>query len=68
MKSISYLHMTQTILTIKILVVALSYIQLCESMDCSPTGSSVSGIFQARILEWFAISSSRRSSRPRDQT
>ena len=68
MKSISYLHMTQTILTIKILVVALSYVQLWESMDCSPTGSSVSGIFQARILEWFAISSSRGSSQPRDQT
>ena len=34
---------------------------------CSP-GSSVHGIFQARILEWVAISSSRGSSRPRDQT
>ena len=34
----------------------------------SPPGSSVHGIFQARILEWVAISSSRRSSWPRDQT
>ena len=37
-------------------------------MDCSPPGSSVRGIFQARILEWVAISSSRGSSRPKDQT
>jgi len=37
-------------------------------MDGSPPGSSVHGIFQARILEWVAISYSRGSSRPRDQT
>ena len=37
-------------------------------MDCSPPGSSVHGIFEARILEWGAISSSRRSSRHRDWT
>jgi len=36
-------------------------------MGCSPPGSSVHGISQARILEWVAISFSR-SSRPRDQT
>ena len=36
--------------------------------DCSLPGSSAHGIFQARILEWGAISSSRRSSPPRDQT
>jgi len=35
-------------------------------MDCSPPGTSVHGIFQARILKWVAISISRRSSRPRD--
>ena len=28
---------------------------LCDPMDCSPTGSSVHGIFQARVLEWVAI-------------
>ena len=39
---------------------------LCDPMDHSPPGSSVHGIFQARILEWFAISYSRGSSRPRD--
>ena len=37
-------------------------------MDCSPPGSSVHGIFQARVLEWVAISFSRGSSQPRDQT
>ena len=36
-------------------------------MDCSPPGSSVHGNFQARILEWVAISSSRGSSQPRDR-
>jgi len=41
---------------------------LCNYMDCSPPGSSVHGIFQARILEWVAISFSRRSSQPRDWT
>ena len=37
-------------------------------MDCSPPGSSVHGILQAIILEWFGISFSRGSSWPRDQT
>ena len=37
-------------------------------MDCSPPGSSVHGISQARILEWVAISSSRGSSWPGDRT
>ena len=41
---------------------------LCNSMDCSLPGSSVHSIFQARVLEWVAISFSRESSRPRDQT
>ena len=40
----------------------------CDPMDCSLRGSSVHGIFQARVLEWVAISFSRGSSRPRDQT
>ena len=39
---------------------------LCDPMDCSPPGSSVHGVFQASILEWAAISSSRGSSWPRD--
>ena len=41
---------------------------LCDPMDCSPPGSSVRGILQARILEWVAMSFSRESSQPRDQT
>ena len=41
---------------------------LCDPLDCSPQGSSIHGILQARILEWVAISSSRGSSQPRDQT
>ena len=39
---------------------------LCNSTDCSPPGSPVHGILQARILEWVAISLSRGSSRLRD--
>ena len=41
---------------------------LCYPMDCSLPGSSIHRIFQARILEWIAISFSRRSSWARDQT
>ena len=40
----------------------------CNTIDCNPSGSSVHGILQARILEWVAISFSRRSCQPRDQT
>ena len=40
---------------------------LCDPLDCSPPRSSVHGIFQARILEWVAISCSRGSSWSRDQ-
>ena len=48
--------------------VTRSCLTLCDPMDCSPPASSVHEILQARILEWVAISSSRRSSRPRDRT
>ena len=37
----------------------------CESMNYSPPGSSIHGIFQERILEWVTIPSSRNSSLPR---
>ena len=40
----------------------------CNPVDCSLPGSSVYGIFQAGILEWVAISFSRGTSWPRDQT
>ena len=48
--------------------VAQSCPTLCDPLDCSPPGSSVHGILQARILEWAAISFSRGSSWPRHRT
>ena len=47
---------------------AQSCLTLCDPLDCSLPGSSVHGIFQARILEWVAISSSRGSSQPSNRT
>ena len=44
------------------------FLTLCDPMDCSPPGSSVHGILQARILQWVAISFSRASFPPRNQT
>ena len=41
---------------------------LCDTLDCSPPGSSVHGILQSRILEWVAMPWSRVSSQPRDWT
>ena len=62
-KKITYMY-------IKTCVCVCSVIQsgptLCDSMDYSLPGSYVHGIFQARMLEWVAISSSRGSSHPRD--
>ena len=52
----------------KVKVKSLSRVRLCDPIDCSLPGSSVHGIFQARVLEWVAISFSRGSSRPRDRT
>ena len=49
------------IMKVKELVIQ-SCLTLCDPMDCSPPGSSVHGIPQARILEWVAISFSRGSS------
>ena len=49
-------------------LVTQSYPTLCDFMDYSPQGSSVLGISQARRVEWTAISSSRRSSWPRNRT
>ena len=40
---------------------------LCDPMNCSPPGSSVHGILQARILKWVAVPFSRGSSWPRDR-
>ena len=41
---------------------------LHDPVGCSPPGSSIHGIFQARVLEWAAIAFSRGSSQPRDRT
>ena len=50
------------------MLVAQSHPTLFDSMDCSPIGSSVHGILQARILEWVSIPFSRGSSWPRNWT
>ena len=47
--------------------VAQSCPTLCDPMDCSLPGSSIHGIFQARVLEWVATSFSRESSQLRDR-
>ena len=52
----------------KVKVKSLSHVRLCDPMECSLSGSSVHGIFQARVLVWVAFSFSRGSSQPRDQT
>ena len=44
-----------------------SCLTLCHPMNCSPRGSSVRGVLQARIPEWVAISFSSGSSQPRDR-
>ena len=49
-------------------LVVQSCLTLCDPVDCSPPGSSVHGILQARILEWGAMPSSRGSARPTDWT
>ena len=53
---------------LKIALVAKLCQTLCHSMDCNPSGSSVYGILQARILEWVAFPFSRESSQPRSWT
>ena len=50
------------------ILAAQLYLTLCDPMSCSPPGSSVHGILQARILEWLSIPFSKGSSWPRDQT
>ena len=44
--------------------VSQPYLTLSDPMDCSPPGSSVNGIFQARVLEWTAIAFSGSSMKP----
>ena len=56
------------LLSLSCVLVVQSRPTLCHPMDCSPPGPSVHVILQARILEWVANASSRRSFQPRDQT
>ena len=53
---------------VSVCLVAQSCPTLCDLIDCSPPGSSVHGILQARILEWVAIPFSNGSSWPRNWT
>ena len=50
---------------LKIMKVKVKVAQLCPTL-CDPTGYTVNGILQARILEWVALPFSRGSSQPRD--
>ena len=61
-------NFVQSLVKVKESEVAQLCPTLCDPMDCSPPGSSIHGILQARVLEWVAISFSRWSSRPRDWT
>ena len=58
----------RTFMNVYVCEVTQSCPTLCDPVDCSPPGSSVHGILQARILEWVAISFSRGSSQLRDRT
>ena len=58
-----YIHMCTECVRAKLLQ---SRPILCDPVDCSPPGSSVHGVLQARVLEGAAMPSSRGSSRPRD--
>ena len=59
---------THTHTCVCVCMCAQSCLTLCDPRDSSPPGSSVHGIFQARVLKWVVISYSRRSSQPRDRT
>ena len=50
------------------MLVIQSCLMLCNRMDCSPQGSSVHWILQAKILEWVAILFTRESFWPKDRT
>ena len=66
-KTIENLDQIISVQVMPLCSVAKSCLTVCDLMDCSPPGSSVRGIFQARVQEQVAISSSRESSQPRDQ-
>ena len=59
---------TAVSLVIRVCAAMLSHVQLCNPMDCGPSGFFVHGISQARIPEWVAISCSSGAFRLKDQT
>ena len=61
-------HLASEMEVVAVVISSLSFVWLLPPMDCSLPGSSVNGIFQGRILEKVAISSSKGSSQPRDGT
>ena len=66
-RGIASCHLRLLFISLKVKVTQ-SCLTLCDPIDCSPPGSSVHGILQARILEWLAIPFSRGSSWLRNQT
>ena len=68
-KSLSILALSEKAKDKRVCACAQSLIlPLCDPRNYNPPGSSFQGLFQARILEWVAISFSRGSSQPRDRT
>ena len=67
-EGVSFFFLNKGSSFIYLFLVTQSCLTLCHPTDCNLPGSSVYEIFQARILEWVAISSSGRSSQPRDWT
>ena len=61
-------HAYSGILCVHVCMCSVAQSSLCDPVDYSPPGSSVHGVSQARILEWVAISSSKGSNQPKDQT
>ena len=68
LKSVNWKALVCVCVCVCVYSVVQSCPTVCNPTDCSLPVSSVHGIFQARILEWVAISSSRGSSQPRDRT
>ena len=61
-------HLQLKVTLYLLVLVAQSCPTICDPIDCSPPGSSVPGILQARKLKWVVIPFSRGSSRPRNRT
>ena len=64
--SVAFLSRERAVVCVYEVLVAQSYLTLCDPMDCSLPGSSVHGILQTRILEWVDIPFSKGSSQPTD--